>query len=117
MVPPCISIRRRDKAKPIPRPVRSGHYVEDDERRYDVEYDGEGVPFEYTGVYLLGVDGQRFLDAALSSTVTAVLDRFDEPEADVVGIAAGERRQGMIEDQHRTEIFELFRWYRFGTGL
>ena len=93
------------------------HYVEDDERRYGVDYEGEGVPFEYTGAYLLGVDGQRFLDAALSSTVTAVLDRFDEPEADVVGIAAGERRQGMIEDQHRTEIFELFRWYRFGTGL
>ena len=66
---------------------------------------------------MLGVDGQRFLDVALSNTVRAVLDRFDEPEADVIGIAAGERSQGMIEDEDRTEIFELFRWYRLGTGL
>ena len=93
------------------------HYLEDDERRYGVDHDGEGVPFEYTCGYLLGVDGQRFLDAALSNTVRPVLDRFDEPEADVVGIAAGERTRGVVEDQHRTEIFELFRWYRLGTGL
>ncbi len=93
------------------------HYVENDERRYGVDHDGEGVPFEYTCAYLLGVDGQRFLDGALSTAVGAVLDRFDEPEADVVGIAAGERRRGMIEDQRRTEIFELFHWYRLGTGL
>jgi len=93
------------------------HYLEDDDRRYGVDHDGEGVPFEYTCAYLLGMDGQRFLDAALSNTVRTVLARFDEPEADVVGIAAGERRRGFIEDQYRTEIFERFRWYRFGTGL
>jgi predicted nucleotidyltransferase len=93
------------------------HYLEDDERRYGVDHDDVGVPFEYTCAYLLGIDGQRFLDVALSNTARAVLNRFDEPEADVVGIAAGERRPGMIEDQHRTEIFELFRWYRLGTGL
>lgn len=93
------------------------HYVEDDERRYGVDHDGEGVPFEYTCAYLLGVDGQRFLDTALSNTVRAVLDRFDEPDADVVGIAAGERRRGLIAGEHRTEIFEHFRWYRLGTGL
>ena len=66
---------------------------------------------------MLGVDGQRFLDVALSNTVRAVLDRFDEPEADVVGIAAGERGRGLIEDEDRADIFELFRWYRLGTGL
>ncbi len=93
------------------------HYVEDDERRYGVDHRGEGVPFEYTCAYLLGVDGQPFLDGALSATVRTVLDRFNEPDADVVGIAAGERRWGLIEDEHRQEIFELFRWYRFGTGL
>lgn len=93
------------------------HYLEDDEQRYGVDHDGEGVPFEYTGAYLLGVHGQRFLDDALTNTVRPVLTRFDEPEADVVGIAAGERRRGLIEDQHRAEIFELFRWYRLGTGL
>ncbi len=93
------------------------HYLEDDERRYGLDHGNEGVPFEYTGAYLLGTDGQRFLDAALSNTVRSVLARFDEPEADVVGIAAGERRRDLIEDQHRAEIFELFRWYRLGTGL
>jgi len=93
------------------------HYLEDDERRYGLDHDGEGVPFEYTCAYVLGVDGQRFLDAALANTVRTVLDRFDMAEADVVGIAAGERRRGLIEDRHRTEIFELFRWYRLGTGL
>jgi len=93
------------------------HYLEGDDRRYGVDHDGEGVPFEYTCAYLLGVDGQRFLDSALSNAVRAVLDRFDEPEADVVGIAAGERGRGLVEDEHRTEIFELFRWYRLGTGL
>lgn len=72
---------------------------------------------EYTCAYLLGDDGQRFLDVELSSTVRAVLDRLNEPEADVVGIAASERRQGMTEDQPRIENFELFRWYRLGTGL
>ncbi len=93
------------------------HYLDDDERRYGVDHDGEGVPFEYTGAYLLGVDGQRFLDAALANTVRTVLDRFDEAGADVVGVAAGERRRGPVEDQHRAEIFELFRWYRLGTGV
>lgn len=67
-------------------------------------------------LYLLGVDGQRFLDAALSTTVRAVLDRFNEPGADVVGIAASDRGRGFIDDS-RTAIFELFRWYRLGTGL
>ena len=45
------------------------HYVEDAKRRYGVDHDGEGVPFEYTCAYLLGVNGQRFLDASLSNTV------------------------------------------------
>ncbi|MEO8682371.1 MAG: hypothetical protein ABI665_25205 [Vicinamibacterales bacterium] len=93
------------------------HYLEDDERRYGADHDGEGVPFEYTCAYLLGVDGQRFLDAALSNTVRPVLGRFDEPGAAVVGIAAREGRQGLLEDEHHQEVFELFRWYRFGTGL
>lgn len=93
------------------------HYQEDDARRYGVDHDGKGVPFEYTCAYLLGVDGQRFLDAALSNTARAVLGRFDEPEAEVVGITAGETRRGFIEEEQRTEVFELFRWYRLGTGL
>jgi len=93
------------------------HYLEDDEQRYGVDHDGEGVPFEYTCAYLLGIDGQRFLDTALSTTVRAVLDRFTEAAADVVGIAASDRGRGLIDDESRTTIFELFRWYRLGIGL
>lgn len=93
------------------------HYLEDDEQRYGVDHNGEGVPFEYTCAYLLGVDGQRFLDTALSTTIRAVLDRFTEAAADVVGIAASDRRHSLIDDESRIAIFELFRWYRLGTGL
>jgi predicted nucleotidyltransferase len=31
------------------------HYLEDDDRRYGVEHDGAGVPFEWTCAYMLGV--------------------------------------------------------------
>jgi predicted nucleotidyltransferase len=66
------------------------HYFEDDERRYRVDHDGEGVPYEYTCAYLLGVDAQRFLDEPLSRAFKTVLNLFDEPDAQVVGIVAGE---------------------------
>ncbi|MEK6630333.1 MAG: hypothetical protein AABY89_06330, partial [Acidobacteriota bacterium] len=93
------------------------HYLEGDERRYGVEHDGEGVPFEYTCAYLLGVDAEPFLDEPLSQTVTAVLGRFSDPDAEVVGIVAREQGRFLVEDEHRIEIFELFRWYRLGAGL
>lgn len=93
------------------------HYLEDDERRYGAEHDGEGVPFEYTGAYLLGVDAQPFLDERLNQTVVAVLGRFNDPDAEVVGIVAREKGRLRVEGEHRIEIFELFRWYRLGTGL
>ena len=93
------------------------HYLEDDERRYTVEYDGAGVPYENSTAHLLGIDGRRFLDDATTKAVRAVLDRFDSPDADVVGIAAGQRWRHHLEDDHRTQVFELFRWYRLGTGL
>jgi len=94
------------------------NYLEDDdERRYGVEHDGEGVPFEYTCAYLLGVDAQPFLDDAVSETVTPVLERFEDADAEVVGIVGREKWRRVVEDEHRIEIFELFRWYRLGTGL
>jgi predicted nucleotidyltransferase len=92
------------------------HYLEDDERRYSAEFGGQGVPFEYTSAYLLGVDAQSFLDDALGKTVTAVLDRFDDPDAEVVGIVARETGPRFVDDGHRAEIFERFRWFRVGTG-
>ena len=55
--------------------------------------------------------------APFSSIVKAVLDRFDDPDAEWVGTAAAERGRIYLEDEHRTHVFELFRWYRLGTGL
>ena len=93
------------------------HYLEDDDRRYGVDYDGEGVPYEYTGAYVVGVEAQPFLDEPLSETVTAVLDRFDNPDATVIAVVARETGRLIVEDEHRLEVFESFRWYRLGTGL
>ena len=94
------------------------HYFEDDERRYGVDHDDEGVPYEYTGAYVVGVDAQPFLDEPLSEAVKAVLDRFDDQDAAVIGAVARETgRFIVVEDEHRLEIFEIFRWYRLGTGL
>lgn len=90
------------------------HYLEDNERRYLAEHDGGGVPFEYTCAYCLGVDGQSFLDDALQETVTAVLDRFGGPEADLVRIVAREEWRVVDGDQVRAEVFERFHWYRLG---
>jgi predicted nucleotidyltransferase len=93
------------------------HYLEDDERRYGAEHDGEGVPYEYTGAYLLGVDGRPFFDAELAGTVVKVLDRFSDADADVVGLVARERGRVVPTDDERAIIFDYFRWYRFGAGL
>jgi predicted nucleotidyltransferase len=93
------------------------HYLEDDDRRYGVEHEGEGVPFEYTCAYLLGVDGRPFLDESLSRVARTVLSRFNDPDADVVGLVAREQRRLAVHDEYRSEIVDLFRWYRLGTGL
>ena len=93
------------------------HYLEDDDRRYGVDHDGEGVPYECTGAYVIGVEARPFLDDPLSETVGAILDRFDNPDATVIGVVARETGRIIVEDEHRLEIFELFRWYRLGTGL
>ena len=93
------------------------HYLEDDERRYGTDHEGEGVPYDYTCAYLLGADGRRFLDKPLSDAVAGVLNRFSGPDADVIGIVAREGGRTLIEDRERSEIFERFRWYRLGAGL
>ncbi len=93
------------------------HYLEEDDRRYGVDHDGAGVPYEYTCAYLLGVDGRPFLDALVRAAVTAILGRFDEPDADVVGIATREKGRNYVDGEERTKTFDLFRWYRLGAGL
>lgn len=93
------------------------HYLEDDERRYGVEFNGAGVPYEYTCAHLLGLDARLLLDSSLAQTVRSVLDRFDDPDAPVVGIAMAEGPSRWADDDRRTQVFELFRWFRRGTGL
>ena len=93
------------------------HYLEGDSRRYGVDHDGKGVPYEYTGAYVVGVDARPLLDEPLSKAVKTVLDRFDDQDAVVIGAVARETAGFIVEDEHRLEIFELFHWYRRGTGL
>jgi predicted nucleotidyltransferase len=93
------------------------HYLEEDNRRYGIDHDGAGVPYDYTCAYLLGVDGRPFLDASVRQAVTVILDRFNEPDAVVVGIATGEKGRLYVDDEERTKTFELFRWYRLGVGV
>lgn len=93
------------------------HYLEGDERRYDAEHEGAGVPFEYTGAYLLGIDGRRFLSVQLSQAVGAVLDRFAGPDSDGVAIVAREQGRIAIGEENRVDVFESFQWYRRAIGL
>ena len=93
------------------------HYLEDDERRYGIEFEGSGVPYDYTCAHLLGLDSRPFLDDSVGSTAKAVLDRIDDPDAELVGTVVAEKGRVYLEDEHRTHVFELFRWYRLGTGL
>lgn len=93
------------------------YYLEDDERRYGAEHEGVGVPFEYTGAYLLGIDGRPFLSTRVSQAVGTVLDRFADLNSDGVGIVTSERGRMAIEEDDRVDVFEHFRWYRRGVGL
>lgn len=91
------------------------HYAEEEDRRYGLDHDGKPVPFEYTCAYLLGQDGRRFSDRPLARSVGIVLDRFDSPDAAVVGLVARENGRVLVDDEDRAEIFELFRWFRLGA--
>lgn len=92
-------------------------YLEDDDRRYGAEHEGVGVPFEYTGAYLLGTDGRPFLSPEVSLAARTVLDRFDDPYSSGVTAVAIERGRVEIEEEDRVDVFEHFRWYRRGVGL
>ena len=93
------------------------HYLEEDDRRYGLDHDGTPVPFEHTCAYLLGHDARRFCDRSIAGSVGIVLDRFDSPDAAVVGIVGREDGLLLVDDEDRTEIFDLFRWFRLGAGV
>lgn len=93
------------------------HYAEEDDRRYGLDHAGEAVPFEQTTAYVLGEDGRRYHAPPLSTAVAGVLDKFDSPDAVVIGTAAREEAGAFIEDGRRRDVFDLFRWFRAGAGL
>ena len=92
------------------------HYREDDDARYGLEHGRELVPFEFTTACLLGLDARAFVTPLVTS-IRPLLDRFDSPDAAIVGLVASEDRRGVIEDTDRIEVFEFFRWFRLGAGL
>ena len=93
------------------------HYMEEDDRRYEAEFEGQGVPWEYTCAFLLGLDALPYLDAETTAAVRPVLDGFTGADAAMVGLAASQRGRMLVTDGQRAEVFELFRWYHVGTGL
>lgn len=60
---------------------------------------------------------QRRHAETLRETLTAHLSRFDDPDADVIGLAIAEKGRLYLEDDQRMKTFELFRWYRLGADL
>lgn len=90
------------------------HYLGDDERRYGAEFDGAGVPWDYTSARLLGLDARHLLDDSTRSSISAVLARFGGPDARVVGLASDPGGRRWVEDHRRNQAFDLFRWYRRG---
>lgn len=93
------------------------HYLEHDERRYDAEHEGVGVPFEYTGAFLLGLDGRPFVSAPVAQALASVLGRFVHADAGGVSIVLGELERMAVEDNMRAEVCEAFQWYGRGIGL
>ena len=44
-----VAFSDRNESKDLAGVLHCQHYLEDDDRRYSVDHDGEGVPYEYTG--------------------------------------------------------------------
>lgn len=93
------------------------YYLEHDERRYDAEHEGAGVPFEHTSAFLLGLDGRPFVDKPIAQTLDHVLSRFHDADSGGVSIVLAEQGRIAVEDNARADICEAFQWYRRGIGL
>lgn len=93
------------------------NYAEDEERRYGLDHEGEPVPFEFTTAYALGHDTREFQNPPLATAVSRVLGQFDSPDAVGVDTAARDEAGVFVDDERRSDVFELFRWFRAGAGL
>jgi len=65
---------------------------------------------------LLGMEAAHFT-ASVATLIRPVLERFDGPDATLVGLVAHEDRRVPVEDRDREEVFGLFRWFRLAAGL
>ena len=93
------------------------HYQADGDRRYGLDHEGEPVPFDFGGAYLLGLDGRPFHDARFIGAVVAVLDQFADPDDLWVGTVAREEGYLGDDDRHRLEVVELLKWFRLGGSF
>ncbi len=93
------------------------HYAEDEDRRYGLDFGGEPIPYEQTSAYLLGHDGRRFHDPPLVTVISSVLDQFSTPDSTIVFRVAREDGGTRAEADERSQVFELFRWFRIGAGI
>lgn len=110
-----IAFGERRKAKDLGGVLHClQHYAEDDDRRYGGELD---VPFECSTAYLLGYDGRPLLDAVVGESVRRVLDSMDGPHAPGVQTALSFGHGPWADEDRQARTFELFQWYRRGTGL
>ena len=66
--------------------------------------DGAGCPSTTCAWHLLGLDVRLLLDPSISKAVRAVLDRFGDADAHVVGLAAAERGR-RADDDRRSYVF------------
>ncbi len=92
------------------------HYLHDDERRYGLDHQGAGVPFEYTGAYLLGIDGRPFVSAEVTRAVAEVLRSIADADVDVAGVIAREQGRVATDDESSADVFDHFAWYSRGLA-
>ncbi len=93
------------------------YYVEDDDRKYGLEHGGAPVPFEMGSAYLVGTDGRGFHDKSLIAAAARVLNQFVDARSAVISLATRDDFHGLIRDDERQEVFELFQSYRSGAGI
>jgi len=85
---------------------------EHDDERFIVEFDGAGVPYEFTGAYLLGGDARAYLDDAVRDAIRPLLDRVVDPADERVAHVARERGIQVPSDAVRQDIADRFVWFR-----
>lgn len=93
------------------------HYAENDDRKFGLAHDSVSVAYEMASAYLLGADGRPYQDAAVIPPAVRVLNKFVNVHSRVVDQAVRDRFSGVVRDEDRQEVYDLFQWYRKGAGI